>query len=641
MLAKFARLASLASLLFLVFAGTVHALPPILEYDSEGNIVRPVCATEDIWELKKADRGLQRSAMACATEGACDDPVTRDGTDNSGMAVNVIVHVMNNSDGTPPDGVTQTTVNDAMNELALDYANHNISFNLAATRFHNDANYYCIQSYNFGGGWLNDINSMKQTYAEDPANNINIFVSCQDQGGFGTLLGIGTFPWDPDADTALGGLWVNSRFFGAGNKTLSHEMGHNLGLWHTHHGVSETSGCSDECTENVHSPTDSAADYVGDFCKDTPPTPTNYDCVDPSGTDCNNVSWGDTDESNIMGYGPDSCVDHFSGEQGLRMHCWTTAALPGVVGGGSSCTETAPSAPSSLSATSVSDSQVDLAWADNSGNEDGFTIERDSGSGFAVIATVGSNVTSFSDTGLGCETSYSYQVKATNCGGDSGYSNIASATTGTCPAGPTMHVSSIDLATRSRGPWTNADGYVTVVDGSGSAVGGAVVTASWSGSSSSTQSVTTGSDGRAFFESGRLRNASSYCWTLTVDDVSLSGATYDAAANVETSDSVGNACGSARLAEAGARFHGNQPNPFNPSTTFHFALEVAGEVELRVVDASGRVVRELVAGELGAGEHSVYWDGKDATGRAVASGVYFATFQAGDVQVTHRTVLLK
>ena len=91
-----------------------------------------------------------------------------------------------------------------------------------------------------------------------------------------------------------------------------------------------------------------------------------------------------------------------------------------------------PNAPSKLTATAVSRSQINLAWADNAGNETGFIIERAKGStgtDFTRIATVGANVTRYSNTGLAANTAYRYRVSAYNASGTSGYSNIASAKT--------------------------------------------------------------------------------------------------------------------------------------------------------------------------------------------------------------------
>jgi len=88
-----------------------------------------------------------------------------------------------------------------------------------------------------------------------------------------------------------------------------------------------------------------------------------------------------------------------------------------------------PSAPLSLVASAVSSSQINLTWADTSSNETGFKIERSTSTiTWAQIATVGSNVTSYSSTGLLASTTYSYRVRATNTAGDSAYSNTASAT---------------------------------------------------------------------------------------------------------------------------------------------------------------------------------------------------------------------
>ena len=91
-----------------------------------------------------------------------------------------------------------------------------------------------------------------------------------------------------------------------------------------------------------------------------------------------------------------------------------------------------PVAPSNLNAVASSSSQIDLSWMDNSDNETGFEIERNS----VLIATVGVNVTSYSDTGLAPFTTYTYCVNASNSAGDSGYSNEASATTDPLPDKP-------------------------------------------------------------------------------------------------------------------------------------------------------------------------------------------------------------
>jgi hypothetical protein len=122
----------------------------------------------------------------------------------------------------------------------------------------------------------------------------------------------------------------------------------------------------------------------------------------------------------------------FSPLSGIQSELGSVAATIDGDGGTQPPPAEAPAAPSNLTATAASSSAINLAWTDNSDNEDGFRIERCQGSGcssFAQIATVGANVTSFQNTGLSAGTSYSYRVRAYNAGGNSAYSNTASATT--------------------------------------------------------------------------------------------------------------------------------------------------------------------------------------------------------------------
>jgi hypothetical protein len=98
----------------------------------------------------------------------------------------------------------------------------------------------------------------------------------------------------------------------------------------------------------------------------------------------------------------------------------------------------APTPPTGLSATTISDQRIDLAWIDQSDNESGFSVERATGAGgtFVEVDVVGSDATAFSDTGLAAQTEYCYQVRAYNAVGNSVYASIACSTTddaGTTP----------------------------------------------------------------------------------------------------------------------------------------------------------------------------------------------------------------
>jgi hypothetical protein len=95
--------------------------------------------------------------------------------------------------------------------------------------------------------------------------------------------------------------------------------------------------------------------------------------------------------------------------------------------GNASC-QARPAAPTQLMAASSSKTEATLYWQDKSDNEQSFLIERSNSvdSGFAQIATVGANEVTFVDRGVVKKKTYYYRVRASNSGGKSTYSNIAS-----------------------------------------------------------------------------------------------------------------------------------------------------------------------------------------------------------------------
>jgi transcriptional regulator CtsR len=124
-------------------------------------------------------------------------------------------------------------------------------------------------------------------------------------------------------------------------------------------------------------------------------------------------------------------------------------------------------APTNLTATAISPSQINLSWNDNSQSETGYYIERKTGLNgtFALIATTASNATTFQDTGLVDNTTYYYQVRAFNSYGNSAYSNQANDTTPLAPPStPTNLLGWSTSATQIQLSWNdtahNEDGFI-------------------------------------------------------------------------------------------------------------------------------------------------------------------------------------
>jgi hypothetical protein len=84
----------------------------------------------------------------------------------------------------------------------------------------------------------------------------------------------------------------------------------------------------------------------------------------------------------------------------------------------------------------------------------------------------------------------------------------------------------------------------------------------------------------------------------------------------------------------------NYPNPFNPTTTIALDLPVASNYNLEVYNIAGQKVRTF-SGSAEAGTLEIVWDGKDASGNQVASGMYFYKAQAGQFSATKKMLLMK
>jgi hypothetical protein len=138
-----------------------------------------------------------------------------------------------------------------------------------------------------------------------------------------------------------------------------------------------------------------------------------------------------------------------------------------------------------------------------------------------------------------------------------------------------------------------------------------------------------------------------FTWTPTANDSGNYALTF-AAANVLTGRHqtivhvVGNPTGvDPTAAPAVTRLEQNRPNPFRPGTEIPYRLAAEGTARLAIYDPNGRLVRVISSGRESAGPHVARWDGKDARGRTVASGVYLLRLEAEGAQLTRRMLLLR
>ncbi|HED10214.1 MAG TPA: PKD domain-containing protein [Caldithrix abyssi] len=212
------------------------------------------------------------------------------------------------------------------------------------------------------------------------------------------------------------------------------------------------------------------------------------------------------------------------------------------------------------------------------------------------------------------------------------------------------HVASNTVVKESFFIVTRGNATVKIVDQNGNPVADATVDGSWSGSVNQSVSITTDANGEANSISSWVFGDGTF--QFCVDNVTKTGYTYNASANVVTCASTDGSSSAAKNVVAkevkiedvekdlGFKLAGNSPNPFNPVTTITYVLPENARVRLDIFNVLGQRVKTLVDGQVEAGINTVVWNGKDAVGNQVSSGFYVYQITINNKDVLRKKMLM-
>ena len=269
-------------------------------------------------------------------------------------------------------------------------------------------------------------------------------------------------------------------------------------------------------------------------------------------------------------------------------------------------------APTDLTLVANEIGSVTIGWTDNSDNEDGFIIERGSGSpiAYSVLDSVGANVTSYKDSTITDNTEYTYRVKAFNVHTTSVYSNLLTVKTKITPI-PAPSNLSISLHS-SRGvpelTWqdnsSNEEGFV--IERKEAVVGADFMVVDSVGAN------------ETYFMDITVKDSTVYLYRIyafnkdTVSD-------YSSEKSVEVFTDIK----SEEALPTEFTIKQNYPNPFNPSTTIKFGLPEQASVTISIYNLLGQEILKLVDDNFSAGWHTINFDASELT-----SGIYLYAIQA-------------
>ena len=224
-------------------------------------------------------------------------------SNNNSYCLKIYFHVIRRSNGT--GGQTNESVSEAFNILNQDFNPQNISFN-----WDNQIDYIDNDSY-----YSSPTTGIFNVNNHQDGIDIYLFDDSSSAGGRANGVGQSSEFW------VSGSYWKTPNNSLTKSHVISHEMGHVLYLWHTHHGTYNEGGNDNPCSELVNG---SNSATCGDYVTDTPADPhlqfnVNQSTCEwnSSATDANGDSYN-PDEKNVMSYTDINCMEYFTPKQGER-----------------------------------------------------------------------------------------------------------------------------------------------------------------------------------------------------------------------------------------------------------------------------------------------------------------------------------
>jgi len=325
-------------------------------------------------------------------------------------------------------GTTQmlNLINDAINQTNSTYANSQIAQRLrlvhAAEVSYGESgiDVDLTRLRNNGDGYMDIVHTWRNTYGADEVALIVEYGPTYPYCGIAYLMDSLSTGFESYAFATI------ERECVTGNLSFAHELGHNMGAHHDWYVNDSTDLFTySHGKVNVYYGWYTIMSYYSECYY------RGYSCTRIPYWSNPNLYWN-SNPSIPLGVAGGTSTACWEGQwdppcdadnhRTLNESAWTVANFRQSVGN-------PPDAPTSLTATPVLPGQINLSWADNSNDEDGFRIERKVGAGsWLPIATVGANSTSYPDTTATPGTLYYYRVIAYNTYGDSDPSNTATAT---------------------------------------------------------------------------------------------------------------------------------------------------------------------------------------------------------------------